>query len=316
LRWLPIIALSLGFGTSCGDKIPENAAALVNKTVITIDDLQLAVDNLSNQYRAFGMDLDSTRVDSLRGMILESMITTELLYQESVKEGFQASDADLEREVESIIGQYHDQDMFRSALTMQGLTEDTFRKEIARNLTIRNYIQATITDKIEIPQEEKLRYYEAHQDEFRHEEQVAAKHILLQAVEDDPPESLQVKRSRSQALLERARRGEDFSALAMEHSEGPSAPQGGDLGYFARGQMVKPFEDAAFDLATGEVSDIVQTRFGFHIIQVYDRREAGISKFEEVESSIDGTLKNERISGEVDSLVQVLKSRAKIDVLI
>jgi peptidyl-prolyl cis-trans isomerase C len=313
---LVVVALALFVAPSCGKKAPEGAAAVVNDEIIPLEDLSLSVDNLSNQFRSFGMELDSTRVDSLRANILDQMIATELLYQQSRKAGFEVSEEELNREIESIVGQYHDEEMFRTALSMQGLTEETFREQIARNLTIRDFIQETIAARIDIPREERLRYYEEHPDEFRHEEQVAAKHILIQAGQSDPPESLQADRARAEAILARVRKGEDFATLARELSEGPSAPRGGELGFFARGQMVAPFEEAAFALKAGEVSDVVQTRFGFHIIQVYDRREAGTSSFEEVEADIGETLRTERISGEIDALVDSLKAQAKIEILI
>ena len=279
---LAVAALSLILVVSCGKKTPEGAAAVVNDEIIPLEDLALSVDNLSNQFRSYGMELDSTRVDSLRGKVLEQMIGAELLYQESLRAGYELADEELEREIGSIVGQYHDEEMFHTALSMQGLTEETFRKQISRNLTIRNFVQGTIAEKIDIPSEERLRYYEEHPAEFRHEEQVAARHILIQAEESDPPESLEVDRARAESILASVKQGGDFAALARENSEGPSAPRGGELGFFARGQMVKPFEDAAFALQPGEVSDVVQTRFGFHIIQVYDRREAGTATCEEV----------------------------------
>lgn len=311
-----VAALSFILLSSCGKKAPEGAAAVVNDEIIPLEDLAIAVENLSNQFRSYGMELDSTRVDSLRGKVLEQMIGAELLYQESRHAGYELSDEELEQEIGTIVGQYHDKEMFETALSMQGLTEDTFRRQIARNLTIRNFVQGTIAEGIDIPREERMKYYEEHPAEFRHEEQVAAKHILIQAEESDPPESLAADRARAETLLASVRQGGDFEALARDNSEGPSAPRGGELGFFARGQMVKPFEDAAFALQPGEVSDIVQTRFGFHIIQVYDRREAGTATFEDVESDIGESLKQERVGGELDTLVESLKAKAEIEILI
>ena len=109
------------------------------------------------------------------------------------------------------------------------------------------------------------------------------------------------------------RDGKDFSELAKKDSECPSKTKGGDLGYFRRGQMVKPFEDVAFSLKPGEVSGVVETDFGFHIIKVTDKKPATTVSYEEVKDRIIATLKSDKLEKETDLYLEPLKKRAKIE---
>jgi peptidyl-prolyl cis-trans isomerase C len=104
--------------------------------------------------------------------------------------------------------------------------------------------------------------------------------------------------------------------MAKQHSQGPSNVKGGDLGYFGKGQMVKPFEEVAFKLAAGEVSDIVETRFGYHLIKVVDRKASKKAVYTDQKQKIMAKMKNERIQKEVNTFITKLRKEAKIENLI
>ncbi|MFQ6102739.1 MAG: peptidylprolyl isomerase [Candidatus Glassbacteria bacterium] len=309
---LPVAAIQI---TGCSSKSQDagiEAAAIVNGAVIPMEDLQTTLDGLIERYKAFGMQFDSTKVDSLRNQILETMISTELLYQESQKVGFEVSEDELSRELANIKSQYPSEEIFNEALAKQGLSEEKLRHQVSRSVAITNYIEENITNKTKVTPEEKAAYFEEHREEFKHDEQVGAKHILIQVDKDEPPDSIESKKNRIDDLLARINNGEDFSTLATEYSDCPSSVKGGDLGYFSRGKMVKPFEEAAFALKVGEVSGVVRTNYGYHIIKVYDRKGAGYSSFEEVEESIEQTLKRGQTSEKMEALLEKLKSKSDI----
>ena len=119
-----------------------------------------------------------------------------------------------------------------------------------------------------IPDEELESFYRENFSRFSIPEQRSARHILIKTSEEDTEDILAEKRNKAEQVLELAKSGEDFTELAKQYSEGPTGPRGGDLGTFTRGRMVKPFDDAAFSLKEGEISDIVETHFGFHIIKL------------------------------------------------
>ena len=143
---------------------------------------------------------------------------------------------------------------------------------------------------IEITEKEIQSFYEYNADEYTQPKQVKARHILFKLDQGDSDEVKDDAKKRALTVLEKARKGEDFAGLAKEYSEGPSKSQGGDLGYFGVGQMETPFEEAAFALKKGEISDLVQTRFGYHIILVEDIKEADSTPLEKVRDEIAATL--------------------------
>jgi peptidyl-prolyl cis-trans isomerase D len=141
-------------------------------------------------------------------------------------------------------------------------------------------------DKVKISDGEVSVYYEDNISMFREKKQVRARHILFKLAQDAPEEKEKAVKEKALAVLKQAKAGKDFAALAKKYSEGPTAKDGGDLGYFSAGDMVKPFEEAAFNMKKGEISDLVRTRFGYHIIKVEDVKEARTKPLAEARSEI------------------------------
>jgi peptidyl-prolyl cis-trans isomerase D len=149
-------------------------------------------------------------------------------------------------------------------------------------------------DKVDISQEEIKTYYETNIDDFVIQKQARARHVLIEVPPDADPKRIEEARKRAEEILARAKKGEDFASLAEKYSEGPTAKKGGDLGYFTRGRMVKEFEDAAFSLQPGELSPVVRTQFGFHIIKLEDVKEERVQGLDEVRESIESTIRDQK----------------------
>ena len=144
---------------------------------------------------------------------------------------------------------------------------------------------------------------------FQRQEQVRARHILLKVAPSAPAEQEAQVRAGAEALLASLRNGADFATLAQQHSEDTAtAAQGGDLGYFPRGQMVPPFEEMAFSLPVGQVSDVVRTPFGWHILRVEDKREADIKPLADVELEIKDKLQQDKARDATAAFVDDLLS--------
>jgi len=154
-----------------------------------------------------------------------------------------------------------------------------------------------VLEKNPITDEEILEQYENYKPFFTTPETVTASHILIMDADHTA-----AKRAEIQAILDKLNEGEDFAALAMEYSEDSSGEFGGELGEFQRGVMVGPFEDAAFALEPGEISGIVETEFGFHIIKVTAKTEAGYQPLEDVRDQLEEVVKNERLSEAIEAL--------------
>ena len=145
---------------------------------------------------------------------------------------------------------------------------------------------AAFKDRISITEKEIQSFYEYNSEVYNQPKQIKARHILFELAEDASKETEEKVRKTAEAVLAKARKGEDFAKLAAAYSSGPSKSKGGDLGYFKKGQMTPAFEEAAFALKNGEISDLVRTPFGYHIIKVEDIKEARTQPLEEVHDQI------------------------------
>jgi len=150
---------------------------------------------------------------------------------------------------------------------------------------------AEFSEKVKLEEEELVNFYEDNLDMFTEEKQIKARHILFQLQPDATPEEEKEVREKAEAVLEKAKQGEDFAKLAEEYSEGPTKTNGGDLGYFTRGTMYDEFEDAAFSLGKDEISDLVKSPVGYHIIKIDDIKESPVADFEEVRDQITSIMR-------------------------
>ena len=148
---------------------------------------------------------------------------------------------------------------------------------------------------------------------FKQPGQIHASHILVKVEPTAAKKEKAKARKRIQKIEKKLKKGEDFGVLAKKYSEGPSATKGGDLGFFGRGQMVKPFEEAAFALSPGKVSGIVETKFGYHLIKVTDKKPATAIAFDKVKDKLKNDLKQKSIREKVDKYVKQLKDKAKVE---
>lgn len=166
-------------------------------------------------------------------------------------------------------------------------------------------LKREVVDKIVVTEEDMKSYYNVNKEAYKIPETVRARHILIKAPKDATEAEKAESGKKAEEILKRIKAGEDFAELASEFSDDKgSKSKGGDLGFFPRGRMAKPFEDAAFSLKPGEVSDIVETKFGYHIIKLEDIKEAKLRSFEDVKKETKNALlklyKSEKVKAYVD----------------
>ncbi|MDA8105533.1 MAG: peptidylprolyl isomerase [Nitrospiraceae bacterium] len=183
------------------------------------------------------------------------------------------------------------------------------------DFTSREYLAQVVTKNITVSDRDILDYYTANKEKFAVPEQVRARHILVKVSPKATDEEKKKAREKIEALRERALKGEDFAALAEEYTDDPGTKKrGGDTGYFSRGKMVKPFEEAAFSLKPGEISNIVETRFGYHIIKVEDHKAAGTMSLDEAKKSIEEYLVSELKNKKALEFIQKVEEKAKMEI--
>ncbi len=172
--------------------------------------------------------------------------------------------------------------------------KDRYMEPEKRHFAYVTFFADDFLKQVSVNEDDVKSYYNEHKKEFEKEKQIHARHILFRLAKDAPKEQVEKVRKEAEKVLALARQGKDFAKLAKQYSQGPSAKNGGDLGFFTRKQMVPAFADAAFALKPGQISDLVRTSFGFHIIKVEQIREAKTTSFEDAKKEIELKLKREK----------------------
>jgi len=303
--------------TSAADKTGDDKAAAVNGKPITKSSLDRHVNLILKQFpgKEEGQAEDD-RIARIRSKILDDLINREMLFQESEKAGIKIEPALVDEQFAKMRKQYPDQGAFDNYMSSMNLTETEVKSQIEKGLAIKKYVDTTIIDKIDVSEQELTEYYRNNTDRFTRPETVRASHILIKIEKDAIEFEKNEARKKLEKIRARAVKGEEFSELAKKFSEGPSAEKGGELGFFQRGQMVKPFEDAAFELQPGEISNIVETQFGFHVIKVLDKKPSETTKLKDVKIRLKEFLKQGKVRKEIMAYVEDLRKKSKIDIFI
>jgi peptidyl-prolyl cis-trans isomerase C len=290
-----------------------DAVAVINGVPISRERYDQEIDRAKQRFTRRGQPVPEQINELIQKQVLDFMIGEELLYQECAKKGITASDESVDQQIAQAEARFGSEQEFNNALAKMGVTEEKLRGDIKRGLTIQKLVQQDVLDKIEVSDEEVKSFYDENQKMFAKKEQVKASHILIKVNADADDAEKAEARGKIDKAAQRVQDGEDFATVAGEVSEGPSKTKGGDLGYFQRGQMVKPFEEAAFSLEPGQVSDVVETDFGYHIIKVFDKKPASTATFAEVEPQIAEHLKEEKSKAAVQAYIEKLKESAVIE---
>jgi foldase protein PrsA len=244
---------------------------------------------------------------------VNSLINSKLLYQKALAGAIKATDEEIQTALQNYSKRYGSDAEMNEALAQQMLDRETLQKNIAQDLTISKFIDATIVKSVKITPEEVAKYYAANPTVFSHPEIVRSSQILIRA--GDTPELDVIAKQRAEGILARAKKGEDFAKLAKENSIDGSASKGGDLGFGSRKDMMPEFADAIFSMTIGEIR-LIKSQYGYHVVKVTDKKKEGLSSLEDVKADLTEALKNDKAQEELTKLVNQLKDQAKVEVLI
>ncbi len=298
-------------------ELVDRVAAVVNEDVITLSDVYERawpmMQRLQQEANPSGIS-ESKRREILRAA-LDDLIADRLLAAEQKALNIEVSDQELEYAIDDVRRQNTmDQRTFEQALMSQGQTMETYRDRLRKDLAAMKLIGLKVRSKTKVSDEDVKAEYARRAKLDSADVEVRARHIVIQVPKGSDAAAEEEARQRALALAERARKGEDFVELAKNFSEGPSKEDGGDVGFFKKGDMVAAFEKAAFALEVGGVSDPVRTPFGWHVIKLEEKRAGPAKPFEQVREELKDRLFKEQMQRHTEAYVDELRRQAIIDV--
>ena len=297
--------------------VPEQLPATiarVNGEAIGKDEFERALKSL--EARAGQPVPAEKRAEVYRGL-LDQMIAYKLLLQESKTLKVSVPDGDIEGRIKQIQGQFPNEQAFTKALGEQHVTVQQLKDDQRQQMIVAKVIDAEVNSKVTVAPKDVDDFYVKNPDRFKEPESIHAAHILIRMPQGADAAAKAAAKGQADAILKQVRGCADFATLAKEKSQDPgSATNGGDLNFFARGQMVPQFDEAAFKLKPGEVSPVVETQFGFHIIKVLERRPARTVPLEEARPQVTEFLKQQQASQKTAAFIDQLKAKSKIEIFI
>lgn len=337
-KLLATLALCTILFTGCGLK-DQNAIIKVNNGAITQSEYDKMMDQSLAQV-PFGKpeDLKGNKDGFFYLMteqrVVNQLIVKELLEQEADKRGIKVSGKDVDEAMKKVIDQVGGRDRLMEVLKNNGVSVSEFKKDLKSQVRMRKLAQAA--GKISVTDKDCEKFYKQNPDKFQNPDKVRAAHILIAAnpyqlgeeikskskekiSDKDLKAQVEAKMAEKKALAEKIDKElkadkSKFETYVKKYSEDPgSASQGGDLGFFAKEQMVPEFSEVAFNAKPDTISDVVKTQYGYHIIYVKDRRAAGITPFEKAKTSIKDHLVMEKQIKALDDLIAAAKKNAKIE---
>lgn len=288
--------------------------AKVNGENITKADFEKAVKTVEAQN---GGPVPPEQRDRVYRGVLDQLISFRLLIQETKTRKLILPDVELDARVAEIKKQFPSEEAFAQTLAQQKMTVDQLRADARAELLVTKMLQSEIESKLAITPAQMQEFYEKNPDRFKQGERVRASHILLRIPQGADEATKTAVRAKAADVLKQVRAGKDFAALAKQYSEDPgSAPNGGDLNFFQKGQMVPSFDQAVFALKVGDVSDIVETQFGFHIIKLADKQPERVIPLDEVRPQVQQFLENQVRQEQTQTLIKALVAKGKVEILI
>ncbi len=311
-----LLAAALAAAPAAARQVVDRVAATINGEVVTVSDLaeRAGTEWVRVERMAPGKERDEARTAALR-RAFDLLVAERLLADQAKALQLEVTDQQVDSAIGDIKSRNHfDDAQLEQALAEQGLSKAEFRAQIRRELETYQVLQYKVRGRVKLTDDDVRNYYQTHPQEFGGEPEVHVRHIFLPLPEGASKADEQKVRAVGEKVLARLQAGEDFAKVAREVSKGPSAADGGDLGWLRRGTIQKALEDAAFKLEPGKISGLVRAGPGLHILKVEERRTGGGKKYEDVAEEIKNRLYEEQVASYRQQYIDELKRGALVEV--
>ena len=292
--------------------LPETCAT-VNGVNIAKTELESAIRSIEARNHA---PVPVEKRDEVFRGVLDDLVSYTLLKQEALQRHVVVTDAEIEARLGELRKQFGNNAAFEKALTEQKMTVEKLRDNARTDLLVNKLLEQEVVSKVSVKPADVSAFYEKNPDKFKQPDAVRASHILIIVPPEADAKAKAALKARAEEALKAAKSGQDFGTLAKQYSQDGSASRGGDLGFFPRGQMVPEFDKAAFSMQPGEISSLVQTQFGYHIIKVTERRNGGVVPFAQAAAQIQQFLEQQAQQDGGRAFVASLKAKGKVTIFI
>ncbi|MFA5689730.1 MAG: peptidylprolyl isomerase [Kiritimatiellales bacterium] len=293
---------------------PDDVMVTVNGKPITHGEIS---QNVQLQMMQMSRQVPQQQLMQMAGQIYENVrdtLVANILLEETAKAtGVTAGDDELDAEITRIKDNAPEESKLEDILAENNINYDDWKENLRDQMIVRKLVEQVTSTAPEATAVDVASFYEKNQEAFQSPEAVTASHILIGFKPEDTEETKAEKKKQAEAILEKLNAGADFATLASENSDCPSNQRGGSLGTFGRGQMVPEFEAAAFGAKDGEVTEVVETQFGYHIIKVDEYRPAGVRTLAEVKDQLQNYLTSQNKQKALLDYVDELRSKADIE---
>jgi peptidyl-prolyl cis-trans isomerase C len=250
--------------------------------------------------------------------VLDELIAITLLQQDAKAQGITASDQEVQQAVAARKQNFPSEEAYKKALAQAGVTEEKLREQARDTIAVQKYVQTKLAPQATVPDQAVQAFYEKNKGQMNVPERLHLRHILVMVDPKATPADREKAKQKAQDLLKRVQGGEDFAKVATEASDDPSSKgRGGDIGLVAKGQAPPPFEAAAFALKKpNELSPIVESSYGYHIIQLVERKEPSTVPYEQVKGRIEQMLKQQQVQKLFQVRADQLRAKGKVETYI
>lgn len=307
-----LFVLLLCPGSTSFAQTGEEVLVRVNDVPITRRDFQIEISMLKAEMEQRNHTLSDHQLARLSRQLVENLIQRELLHQKAQQKKISIRDRWVAKALSDFKAKLRTKSAYEDYLDKATIDETQLKALITKGLIVRRLLRRDVIRQIKVSEAEMQAFYRKHPEFFNRREKVRIRHIMIAA---DGSGNLSKKGEalvRIQAILKKILEGGNFAALALEYSDDSSSAQGGDLGYLERDQIIKPIAEAAFSLKSGEVSDILETQLGYHLVQLVNRTPSSQLAYRNARTKIERTLRRNKENATTDKYLAKLINKASI----
>jgi len=301
---------------SPGGAVVDRIVAVVNQEVITFSEIEKWGLAFQEEIQTEDRLERRERIRETFRKILDRVIEEKLIEQEARKSGVKVTGKEIEGAVEDVKQRNKiNQEQLERALAAEGFTLETFKKDLEKRILRGKFVRSAVSVEQKAGEKELTEFFQKNVNRYRVNESYRPAHILFLIPQEATAEQVRGIRKKSQGVLEKIREGADFAKMAMEYSEDTSSRKdGGDLGYFKKGELLPTLEREAMKLKVGEVSDLIRTEVGFHILKLLDRKGGEPPPFEEIKQKVQEDYYEKEYEKAYQQFLSKLKEKSVIEI--